>query len=59
MPERVRPAILLVTAFLMVAAGPAERVRAEPGDMKIVAVEGVFEDVAEYVADAIVREATE
>ncbi len=56
MTERVRHAILLVAAFLIVAGSPAERVRAEPGgDMKIVAVEGAFEDVAEYVADAIVN----
>ncbi len=56
MTDRMRFAILLLAAFLIAAGGPAERVRAEPGgDMKIVAVEGTFEDVAEYVADAIVN----
>ena len=56
MTDRMRFAILLVAAFLIAAGGPAERVRAEPGgDMKIVAIEGAFEDVSEFVADAIVN----
>ena len=60
MTDRVRPAIMFVTAFLIAAplavGSPAERVRAEPGgNAKTVAVEGAFEDIAEYVADAIVN----
>ena len=56
MAGRNRLAALLVAVVLLSAGSPAERVRAEPGgDMRIVAVEGVFEDVAEYVADAIVN----
>ena len=56
MTDRARLAILLVSAFLIVAGSPAERVRAEPvADVRIVAVEGAFEDVAAYVADAIVN----
>ena len=56
MTDRACLAILLVSAFLIVAGGPAERVRAEPGGgVRTVAVEGAFEDVAEYVADAIVN----
>ncbi len=56
MTDRARLAMLLLAAFLIAAGGPAERVRAEPGGgVKTVAVEGAFEDVAEYVADAIVN----
>ena len=55
MTDRARLAILLVAAFLIVAGSPAERVRAEPGGVRTVAIEGTFEDVAEYVADAIVN----
>lgn len=49
-------AALLLATVLVAAGGPVERVRAEPGGkVRIVAVEGAFEDVAAYVADAIVN----
>lgn len=56
MPARARLAILLLTAFLIAAGNPADRLRAESdGDVRIVSVEGAFEDIAAYVADAIVN----
>ena len=55
-PGRSRLAALLLAAILLPAGIPADRVRAEPGGgVRIVAVEGAFEDVAAYVADAIVN----
>ena len=49
-------AAMLLAAALLWAGSPPERARADTGGgVRIVTVEGAFEDIAEYVADAIVN----